>query len=103
MRNTRLTPVGEMDVPELVGEAPASVPRSASPAPSRDANALIALFTQALSQRSAAVISALFTLILAGSAFWLWRVVMPAPSGPQLIGLAMYACFVLALEFVRRR
>lgn len=61
------------------------------------------LLLKGIGQRAITIISTLFTLLLAGSAFWAWMTVLPHPSSPQLIGLGGYALFVLALEYVRRR
>lgn len=57
----------------------------------------------ALSQRTVIALSRLFTLLTVGSAFMLWWRVMPEPSTFQLVGLSIYALFVLAANFLVRR
>lgn len=56
-----------------------------------------------LSQRALAAFSTLFTAGGLFSAWWLWQSALPAPTTTQLVGLGMYAAFLLLLEFVRRR
>lgn len=64
---------------------------------------LLGLALQALGQRALVAISALFTAAALFSAWWLWNSALPDPKPLQLIGLGMYAAFVLVLEWVRRR
>jgi hypothetical protein len=96
----RLTPV---DVDEaLIGDEPGSSPRQ----PSQTANALTSILfmsLRALSQRAIVALGNLFMAASAASAFWLWYVTMPTPTVPQLVGLTLYAGFILALNFMLRR
>lgn len=67
------------------------------------ATQMLLLALKALSQRAVIALSALFTAGGLFSAWWLWASVLPNPSVLQLIGVGMYALFLLALEWVRRR
>jgi hypothetical protein len=109
MRSTRLQQVGEESAENftLIGNEPepplpVAAKKDTAAMESR-LSGLIVTALKTLSQRSLVAISNLFTLLLAGSAFVLWRSVLPSPSVLQLVGLGGYAGFVLALEFVRRR
>jgi len=66
------------------------------------AAAALMLALKALSQRALVAFHSLFTLLLAGSAFALWWRTLPDPSVFQLVGLSIYAAFVLALHVVRK-
>jgi hypothetical protein len=63
----------------------------------------LTLGLQALSQRTVVALSRLFVLFATASAFALWWRVLPEPSVLQLIGLSIYAIFVLAASFIARR
>lgn len=63
---------------------------------------MLVLALKALSQRALVALSACFTLLTVGSAFALWWRVLPDPSVLQLVGLGIYALFLLAIHFVRR-
>lgn len=56
----------------------------------------------ALSKRVLIAISNLFTLMTVASAFWLWFKT-PNPDTFQLVSLAMYAMFILAVNYIVRR
>lgn len=58
---------------------------------------------QALSQRTVVALSKIFVLLATMSAFALWWRVMPDPTQAQLIGLSLYAIFVLAASFIARK
>ena len=91
--------VGEREV-ETAAEVvahPATDKRAAA------ATAALLLALKALSQRTVIALSTLFTLIGLGTAFWLWMSVLPSPTPNQLIGVAGYAVFLLALEYIRRK
>lgn len=62
----------------------------------------IMLGLKALSQRALIAIDNLFTLLTVGSGFWLWLSI-PDPNVYQLVGMAMYALFVLAANVIVRR
>lgn len=57
----------------------------------------------ALSQRFIVALSRLFTLTTIASAFVLWFNVLPSPTIPQLVGLGLYAVFIVAMHLVVRR
>ena len=63
---------------------------------------MLLLGLKALSQRALVALSAMFTLLTVGSAFALWWRVLPEPSVLQLVGLGLYAAFVLAIHMVKR-
>lgn len=64
---------------------------------------MLLLGIKALSQRTVVALGNLFTLLTAFSAFWLWYSALPAPDAYQLISLAFYGVFVLALNWIVRR
>lgn len=66
------------------------------------ATSVILFALKALSQRALIALESLFTLITVGSAFWLWMSI-PEPNVHQLVGLGMYAAFVLAANVIVRR
>jgi hypothetical protein len=57
----------------------------------------------ALSKRAVVALQSMFVLLGTGSAFALWWVVLPNPSVLQLVGLSIYALFVLAASVIVRR
>ena len=63
----------------------------------------LTLILKGLSQKALIAISSLFTSAALFSAWWLWMTILPDPSNRQLIGVGMYAVFILAVEVVRRR
>jgi hypothetical protein len=77
-----------------------------TPSQSRAEQAGIAALTlglSALSQRAVIALSRLFVLLATASAFALWWSVLPNPTVLQLVGLGMYAAFVLAASVIVRR
>lgn len=104
---SRLQPVGDapIDGGFKIAEPPEAVPDTGAP-PRRMSLAerqVYDILVRGVSQTALTIVSTLFTLLFAGSAFALWWAALPQPSASQLIGLGMYAAFVLALEYVRRR
>jgi hypothetical protein len=96
---SRLQPVADEPAPTFdIGE-PAPEVRAVS-VPEKQ---LMSMLVQGFGQRAMAMLSMIFTLLLAGSAFCLWWAVLQRPTTAQLVGLGGYAGFVLALEYVRRR
>lgn len=99
---TRLQPVGDAEPAgdfTIADPVALDPPRSVS-VPEKQ---MMDLLLRGFGKNALTILSMLFTLLLAGSAFWAWMTVLPQPSTPQLIGLAGYAAFILILEFVRRR
>lgn len=88
------------DTPEFPAQPPQPNPQQQR-AQARDISLLL-LSLKALSQRALVALSSLFTLITVGSAFWLWMTI-PHPDVYQLVGLGMYALFVLAANFIVKR
>ena len=65
--------------------------------------AMLMMGLKALSQRALIALSSLFSLLTAGSAFWLWFLT-PKPDIYQIVSLTIYALFVLtACWLVRMR
>lgn len=86
-------------VEEIPDQQPQAVP--ADPLVSVGATALM-LGIKALSQRTLVALDGLSTLITVGLVFWLWLSI-PNPSVNQLVGMGMFAIFVLAANFVARK
>lgn len=84
---------------ELVGEVETENP----PQDSAAAIKMLQIALAALGQKSVIALANLFTAAGLFSAWWLWQSVLPNPSVLQLVGVGMYATFLLILEFVRRR
>lgn len=106
MRSTRLTTVAEEEVAgfKLIGQEDDLAVPSAPAKPADDIPSRVIVFAlQTLAKRTLVAISNLFSLLLAGSAFALWWSVLPQPTVLQLVGLGLYAAFVLVLDFARRR
>jgi len=57
----------------------------------------------ALSKRAIIALQSAFVLLATASAFALWWSVMPSPSILQLVGLSIYALFVLAASVIVRK
>ena len=83
---------------EVVGGTETEAPKPDNGAAVR----MLTLALAALSQRALIAIADLFTLLTVGSAFWLWSSI-PAPNDRQIIALSIYACFVLAANWIVRR
>jgi hypothetical protein len=81
-------------------DAPA--PPRAAPDNSAATTALI-IALKALGQRFIIALSNLFCLITVLSVFWLGLSIIHEPTTPQLIGLGMYALFILAINIIVRR
>lgn len=82
---------------------------SSSPPPTAAHNAALALLLVALktlSQKTILAMAALrrwlFRLLTAGSVFWLWLSI-PEPSPHQLVGLGMYAVFIIVVNGIEAR
>ena len=92
--------IGERDAPTPT-PTPAPVPVDAEATKRNTEMLLLAL--RALSQRAVTAITNLFSLLLVLSVWVLAMHVLDNPSTGQLIALAGYAVFVLAIDVVRRR
>lgn len=89
--------VSEAEVPE------ATVVDHPTREQSQIATQAMLLALGALSKRSLVALSNLFTAAGLFSAFWLWNAILPSPTILQLVGVGLYATFLLTLEVVRRR
>lgn len=104
MRGSRLTAVELEEVGHEEGVAPATVGASPSVAQKeKAATSLLLAALAALSQRTVIALSNLFMLLTGASAFILWYFAPADPSTRQLIALALYALFILALNYIKRR
>jgi hypothetical protein len=97
----RLTPVEVADE-GLIGDEPQPAPQQSSQAASA-LTSILFMSLRALSERAVVALGNLFMAASAASAWWLWYVTMPQPTVPQLVGLTLYAGFILALNFMLRR
>ena len=97
MRSTRLTAVGEAEVPEI---APAAPPQ---PNLTQALTSLMFLSMKSLSQKSLVALAALTDLAIVSSAFVLWLMVIANPTQAQLVGVGLYGLFVLAVIWWRGR
>jgi len=84
---------------EVVGGTETEQP--AAPQASAAHIAMLRIALTALSQRALIAAADLFTLLTVASAFWLWWSI-PAPNDRQIIALTIYACFVLAANWIVR-
>lgn len=64
---------------------------------------LLLMSVKTFSTRAVIAASHLFTGVAVASVWALFMWTLPNPSTPQLVGLALYGMFVLAIEWVRRR
>lgn len=64
---------------------------------------IMMLALKSLSQKALVALSSLFSAAAVASAWALWYGVLREPTVLQLVGCGMYACFILAVEIVRRR
>jgi uncharacterized membrane protein len=103
MPRTRLQAV---DVEEIEGGSVPDSPSIAAPiGPSRTESAftsLLAISLKSLSQRTVVALSSLVDLAMLASAFVLWLKIIAEPSVLQLVGLGMYAAFILIALWARR-
>lgn len=76
-------------------------PVADKPASSDHSTAVLFLALKALSQRALIALESLFTLLTVGSGFWLWMSIKD-PNVYQLVGMGMYAMFVLAANIIVR-
>lgn len=63
---------------------------------------MLGMALAALGQRALISLSACFTLLTVGSAFWLW-LSTPNPTDKQIVSLTIYAIFVIAINIIVRR
>ncbi len=76
--------------------------QKAAPADNGAAIRLVMLALASLSQRAVIALADLFTLFTVSSAFWLWNSI-PEPNDRQIVSLAIYGLFVLAINWIVRR
>lgn len=86
-----------LEIPD-VSEQSASEKAAASFA----ANA-ITLGLKVLSQRAVAALVNLYSILILGSAWYLFLVTLPNPTTPQLVGLGLYGSLVIAVHLIMNR
>jgi hypothetical protein len=90
--------------PQLLRDNPGFVVEETAAPPTEQnavATKMLMIALGALSQRVVVALASLFSILLAGSVFALFWAVLPNPSYNSLLGVGMYAVFVLALHLVR--
>lgn len=87
---------------QVIDEQESSQQPAADPL-TKASTAFLLLSLKALSQRAMTAVTNLMTITLVASSWFLWRSVLENPSVTQLIGVGMYALFVLLIDIVRRR
>jgi hypothetical protein len=75
---------------------------AADPAPGAALSVLL-LLLKTLGKRTLIALAALFDLALCASVFYIYLIVLEAPSTLHLVGSGMYAVFTLAVLFSRRK
>lgn len=96
--------IPEMGVQEkTASDAAAATSAAATAAHVQVATQMLLAAVTALSQRAIVALSSLFTLLTAGSAFYLWMIAMPEIDNTKIVGLTIYSCFILALNIFGRR
>lgn len=92
---------------EIPDDRPPNIPTQPAPpkAPPEDSLAMniLLLSLKTLSQKTLIAFGNLFTIFATLSVFCLYYTTLPNPSANQLIGLAFYALFILALHLIRSR
>lgn len=91
--------MGEVAKFEVIEEPDLAPPRKP---PDKAAIDILTLSLRALSQRALVALADLFCLLTVGAAFWFFMSV-PNPNTYQLVAEAMFACFVLAANWIVRR
>lgn len=89
------TKVAEVETDERVVQHPAAQPKAE--------NIALQMLLAAIGQRIGAFFHAFFVLLTVGSCWWLWLQAPPDPSVRQIVSLALYAAFILALHVIRRK
>ena len=80
---------------------PETDPAEGGQAKSDATTAMFMMALGALSKRALVALASLFSLLTAGSAFWLWFLT-PKPDVYQIVSLTIYSVFILALNFLVR-
>lgn len=92
------------DVVEMkVATQPGLTTPTRDPEQHRAAVAAVKLLIATLSQKTLAALSSLVTGAALFSAWWLWTSILSEPTVNQLVGVSLYALFLLAIEYIRRR
>ena len=89
--------------PTTAAPTTASPPSEASDRAQVSAVEFLSLLLSVLSQRTVAALGHVFPIIVLASGFALWWRILPDPSDHQLIGVGLYAIFMLLILVVKRR
>ena len=92
-----------VEVEDSIAAAAQPAPASMGDRQRQIISAALQMALRTLSQKTAVALASLFSLLLAGSAFWIFLTVLGEPTVLQLVGAGMYAVFVLSLHLVKRR
>lgn len=85
-------------------EETVSAPQQPAPAPHDNFSMEILLLAlKALSQRAMVAFANMFTLLTVASVWLLFKSVIHHADTYQLVGLTLYAAFVIAIHLVRKR
>lgn len=84
-------------------QGPGTAAPTVTPEQHRAALAAFRMLIATLSQKTLVALSNLVTAGAVGSAWWLWNGVLPEPTTNQLVGVSLYAAFILAIEYLRRK
>ena len=100
-----LSEEGDTTATPTIATAPttASPPSEASDRAQVSAVEFLSLLLSVLSQRTVAALGHVFPIIVLASGFALWWRILPDPSDHQLIGVGLYAIFMLLILVVKRR
>jgi len=98
---------GESDAEDLLDPAATVAAPQHSPAMGEAQRRIVSTALQmalrTLSQKTVVALANLFSLLLAGSVFWVFLTILAEPTVLQLVGAGMFAVFVLSLHLVRKR
>lgn len=96
--SSRLKQVEPDEIVEIYDHADAE---KGAPTIDGAATQMLVFALKALGQKTIVAIGNLYALATLLSTFFLFYIVLPNPSGNQLVGLGLYAAFVLTLNWVR--
>ena len=100
VQSNRLQVLGTEEVAE---QPPPQTPTISTPSPSENAWAVVALGLKVLSQRTLVLLGHSISLLALAGGFFLFNSVLPNPNSYQLVGLAIYAVFALAMIAIKGR
>jgi hypothetical protein len=99
---SRLQAVGDPEQIEM-SEPDISVPPKPNPVAQAAIAAGLMLALRTLSQRALVALAAMADLMMIASTFILWLLVISNPTTLQLVGVGLYAAFILVAIYGRNR